>query len=196
MHPLVIPLGLLLLGSLRKGAANGGSGPQPTPPPGGTLWEHAAPPAPGGTPLARVLRKQLAAKVQAAKPAAPVAQPIIIDHPDAGPGDDAGKQAAVDAAVSHAIRADEARPVPQAPMPLPAPAPAGTRDPKQAAGELQQFLIKTGRFGSKKDRPAEVVAAQRDLGVKPDGIVGPKTRAAAAKVGVALPPMATPKRKR
>jgi hypothetical protein len=145
-----------------------------------------------------VLRKQLAAKVQAAKPAAaaPVAakQPIIIDHPDAGPGDDAGKQAAVDAAVSHAIRADEARPAPQAPMPLPAPAPAGARDPKKAAGDLQQFLIKTGRFGSKKDRPAEVIAAQRDLGVKPDGIVGPKTRAAAAKAGVALPPMPTKKR--
>ena len=176
MHPLVIPLALFLLGltSSKKPAADSGGGPKPTPPP-------------GGTPLARVLRKQLAAKIQTPKPATNAAAkpPIIIDHPDAVPSDDAGKQAAVDAAVSQAIRADEARTA----MPLPAPPAPGSRSPKQAAGELQQFLIKTGRFGSKKDRPAEVIAAQRDLGVKPDGIVGPKTRAAARKQGVALPPI-------
>jgi murein L,D-transpeptidase YcbB/YkuD len=90
---------------------------------------------------------------------------------------DAAAQAAVDAAVTQAIRDDT----------KPAPAPA--RSPKQAAGDLQHFLIKTGRFGTLKDRPAEVIQAQRDLGVKADGIVGPKTRAAARKQGVALPPV-------
>ena len=65
---------------------------------------------------------------------------------------------------------------------------------KAAAQKLLTFLIRTGRFGtlahdtkSKKDRPVEIKEAQRVLGVVPDGIVGPKTRAAAAAVGVALP---------
>ena len=65
---------------------------------------------------------------------------------------------------------------------------------RAAAQKLLAFLIKTGRFGtlahdkkSKRDRPAEIIEAQRVLRVTPDGIVGPKTRAAAAAVGVALP---------
>lgn len=183
MHPLIIPLGLLLLGSLRgKGAANSGTGPQPTPPPGGPLPPRPRPKLDYGPAYAP---KPTPRAPDYGKPYAPV--PVTIEHPDVTPAtQDAGKQAAVDAAVSQAIRADDAA---RRPMPLPPPEPEGARTPKQAAGELQQFLIKTGRFGSKKDRPAEVIAAQRDLGVKPDGIVGPKTRAAARKQGVALPPV-------
>lgn len=159
---------MLGLTSKRGGAANSGTGPKPTPPPGGgpkPKLDYGPAYAPKPTPRAPV--------------------PVTIEHPDVIPAtQNASQQAAVDAAVSQAIREDDRKA-----MPLPAPAPAGSRTPKQAAGELQQFLIKTGRFGSKKDHPAEVIAAQRDLGVKPDGIVGPKTRAAARKQGVALPPV-------
>lgn len=35
---------------------------------------------------------------------------------------------------------------------------------------------------------AEIIAIQKKLGVKPDGIIGPNTRAAAKKKGIALPP--------
>jgi murein L,D-transpeptidase YcbB/YkuD len=62
-----------------------------------------------------------------------------------------------------------------------------------AAKKLLAFLIKTGRFGTlahdpgPKDRPREIKEAQAALGVTQDGIVGPKTRAAAAAVGVAIP---------
>jgi murein L,D-transpeptidase YcbB/YkuD len=75
--------------------------------------------------------------------------------------------------------------------------PAVVLDEKKraAAQKLLAFLIKTGRFGTmahdtkhKKDRPNEIKVAQRALGVEPDGIVGPQTTAAAAAVGVALPP--------
>lgn len=61
------------------------------------------------------------------------------------------------------------------------------RSPKEAANALKAFLTKTHRFGSKSDRPEEIKSAQRDLGVKDDGIVGPITRAAAKKQGVTLP---------
>ncbi|HKT94684.1 MAG TPA: hypothetical protein VJS18_21170, partial [Paraburkholderia sp.] len=116
-------------------------------------------------------------------------------------------QAAVDAAVSQVVRDERAQKAmattPPAPAPAPAPiitpppapAPKETtipdvqpRTPSEAASALLGFLIKTGRFGIPTDRPKEVYDAQRDLGVKPDGIVGPLTRAAAKKVGVALPP--------
>lgn len=62
------------------------------------------------------------------------------------------------------------------------------RTPLQAAQDLAAFLASTQRFGSKDgDRAAEVRAAQRDLGVDPDGIIGPKTREAAIRQGVQLP---------
>lgn len=61
------------------------------------------------------------------------------------------------------------------------------RSPRDAAADLAAFLRKTKRFGSNADKPAEVKAAQSDLGVEPDGLVGPKTRAAAKKYGVTLP---------
>lgn len=62
-----------------------------------------------------------------------------------------------------------------------------SRSPKQAALDLKAFLVRTKRFGSKNDRVTEVQDAQEDLGVKPDGIVGPETRAATKKYGVTLP---------
>lgn len=61
------------------------------------------------------------------------------------------------------------------------------RSPRDAAADLSAFLRKTHRFGSAADRPAEVQDAQTDLGVEADGIVGPKTRAAAKRAGVSLP---------
>lgn len=61
------------------------------------------------------------------------------------------------------------------------------RTAAQAAKDLKSFLVRTKRFGTKQDKPEEVKAAQRDLGVKDDGIVGPVTRAAAKKAGTTLP---------
>lgn len=74
----------------------------------------------------------------------------------------------------------------------PAPAAPATRvttkrSPQEAAHDLADFLARTSRFGSRSDRPNEVKLAQRDLGVTPDGIVGAKTRSAAARAGVQLP---------
>lgn len=128
---------------------------------------------------------------------------LTIEHP-ADTKATPEEQAAIDAAVSEAIRAGMPKPIDANPeyaappsssssTPDPPPFPAELAPPsssaaKDAAGSLLAFLIKTRRFGSTKDRPAEVLAAQRALGVKPDGIVGPSTRAAAAKLGVALPP--------
>jgi hypothetical protein len=215
-----------------RGKQGGGTqatfGPQPTPPPGGApttreiLQSHMA--EPPSTPASRA-----ATRINQARPLrgdpytkptpATSLAPIQIEHPDVIPASEAAKQAAVDAAVSHAIRAEEARPQPAAPAPqpaaqapqpaaphavaparratrrkAPASAPTGERAPASSSSErtaaiaLQRFLIKTGRFGSNNDRPQEVKDAQSALHVKPDGIVGKKTRAAALKQGVALPP--------
>ena len=69
------------------------------------------------------------------------------------------------------------------------PASAATT-PRQAAAELKEFLMRTGRFGSKVDKPAQVIKAQRALGVTADGVIGPKTRRAARQWGIVLPPRA------
>lgn len=91
---------------------------------------------------------------------------------------------------------------PTGPVPLPPPGGASndnaqqpepkqvkpfSRTPGQAAGDLKTFLEQTGRFGSKADRPKEVQEAQRDMGVDPDGIVGPNTRKRAELLNVKLP---------
>jgi hypothetical protein len=161
MHPLLIPLALLFLAITRKAfapAAAPAQAPKPTPPPGGTIDRG-------------VLRDALVSKLRAR-----AAQPLAA-HPNVIPAA-AEQQAAVDAAVSHAIREETAPPA----------APAADESKTKAAQSLLMFLIKTGRFGGGKDRPPEVKAAQQALGVKPDGIVGPKTRTAALNQGVALPP--------
>jgi len=187
MHPLLIPIGLFLLASLQRGNNNAAPqrGPAPTPPPGGTVPQRSA-----ATRAADARAKQVVQKMTSmpAKKAAPEPKPaLVIEHPYVTPAGHAPEQAAVDAAVSHAIREDAGAP-PSAAIPTPMPPPQA-RTPKKAAADLQQFLIKTGRFGTLKDRPAEVKDAQRDLGLTPDGIVGPRTRAAAKKQGVALPPI-------
>ena len=175
MHPLLIPLALLCLGLTRKSAAAPSGGPKPTPPPGGNTEARAK------------LKQLVVAEVRkrAAAAGKPItAQPIrsdpypavTVDHPNVIPSE-ASQQAAVDAAVSHAIREDTAQPT---------AAPDTAK--KDAAQKLLLFLVKTGRFGGGKDKPAEIKAAQKALGVKPDGIVGPKTRTAALNQGVALPP--------
>jgi hypothetical protein len=112
---------------------------------------------------------------------------VQIEHPDVLPASKAPEQAAVDAVMTQVIRENHPMPPPAA-VPT-APVVPGGRTPKDAAKALQKFLLKTGRFGTLKDRPQEVILAQRDLGVAADGIVGKRTRAAAAKQGVALPPV-------
>ncbi len=57
----------------------------------------------------------------------------------------------------------------------------------QAATLLRDYLIKTSDFGSKAAPSSTVKTYQAPLGVTPDGIVGDKTRAAAAKQGIVLP---------
>lgn len=169
MHPLLIPLGLLAASLFAKRAPAAApaarTGPRPTPPPGGVVRPIRAAPAP-----ARPIASHKAIRTD---PYAP-APKLTIEHPQVMPAE-AERQAAVDATMAQVIR-DHHEP------------PAGDPKKKAAANALLQFLIKTGRFGGGKDKPAEVKAAQRDLGVKPDGIVGPKTRTAALNQGVALPP--------
>lgn len=61
---------------------------------------------------------------------------------------------------------------------------------EQAAKALAAFVQRTGRFGHDKDRPPEIRAAQRGMGMprrEQDGIVGPKTRLRAVALGVTLP---------
>lgn len=171
-------MGLLLLASISRRAGSAPQqGPIPTPPPGATTRRKVGPFAAKAPPIR--------AKPIRTDPYKPPANPVQIVT-SAVPAAQAPEQAAVDAAVSQAIRQD-------LPMPPTAatnvPVVPGGRNPKDAAKALLAFLLRTGRFGTLKDQPQEVKDAQRDLGVKADGIVGPKTRAAARKQGVALPPI-------
>lgn len=111
---------------------------------------------------------------------------------------DAADQAAVNATVTQAVRDDinmllgkpvsppVADTMPQQHEESVVPS-SSARSSANAAKDLAAFLRRTKRFGSARDRPAEVQAAQRDLRVKDDGIVGPVTRAAAKKAGTTLP---------
>lgn len=91
------------------------------------------------------------------------------------------RQAIVDAAV--------AAPSPTTPPtpPVASPDVVMGRTPAQAAQQLAQYVRETGSNGKRGD--AIVASLQRDLdsGLKPDGIVGPKTRAAAKRHGVVIP---------
>lgn len=69
----------------------------------------------------------------------------------------------------------------------PKPAPPPSSPARTAALRLRDFLQRTKRFGTKQDKPGEVFDAQRGMGIKADGIVGPATRAKAKSLGVALP---------
>lgn len=176
---LLVP-GLLLLAASMARATGSGGGPKPTPPPGAsTLLRGRTLRTPRvATPAAKVVQvvkasdviKAVKKKRAAAEKPKPVAPPVVqIEHPDVIPANRAPEQAAVDATMTQVVREDAAK--------------------QQAAKDLLKFLLRTGRFGTLKDRPAEVKAAQLALGVQPDGIVGPRTRAAARKQGVALPPV-------
>ena len=174
MGPMLLPLALLVFGlrALKNQQA-------------------ITPPAP----------QQQRTQPRAAPRAAPKPGPVSSAAKAAPPkyADDDPSQAAVNAAVATAVREEISRNagpgVPASviePPPMPetstAAAPAEVvRSPMQAAKDLASFLKKTGRFGSSRDRPAEVRAAQRDLKVTDDGIVGPKTRTAAQRAGVTLP---------
>jgi murein L,D-transpeptidase YcbB/YkuD len=57
----------------------------------------------------------------------------------------------------------------------------------QAAADLKSYLERTGDFGSKAHPSETVKGYQKSLGVTADGIVGPKTRAAASSYGSILP---------
>jgi murein L,D-transpeptidase YcbB/YkuD len=122
----------------------------------------------------------------------------------------AARQAAVDAAVTAAIREEQGRAAKvetqaakvdakaavdalrakvdeTSTLPKDEGVTVAKREPKQVAQALAAFLTATHRFGSKTDPVDEVKAAQGELGLKADGIVGPATRTACAKLGVKLP---------
>lgn len=184
MHQLLVPLGLFLWGAFERNKKQNAA-------------PAAAPPAPAipRAPAAQtrvvigpaVIDRARAAKAQR-RPTRRADNvkvgPVTIEHPDVIPAPP-HDQAAVDAAMTQVIKDTVA---PKAVAPQPAAA-APQRSPKDAAVALQRFLIRTGRFGTLKDRPQEVKDAQRDLGVQPDGIVGKRTRLAAKNAGVALPPI-------
>lgn len=169
MHPL-IPIALLVLGAYSQ-----------------RKQQQAAPPAPAA-PRAVPRQPPPPAARKAAKP------PAATGHPDVMPAP-ASAQAAVDAVMQRVV-AETLPPgaIVQQAKPAAAPPPVAPEDPdalarqQTAAKRLLAFLVKTGRFGNKADRPNEVRQAQAELNVTPDGIVGPKTRAATKAVGVALPP--------
>lgn len=102
----------------------------------------------------------------------------------------AQEQADVDAAVSKAVRTELKRNLADSAVEV---GPAEiiptevVSSPAVAAQRLAVFLTRTNRFGSKVDHPEEIKTAQRDLKVAADGVVGPKTRAAAKKAGTVLP---------
>ena len=182
MHPLIW-LGFLALIGFSKQDTDKAIKTAMAPPP---------PPRPRPTPAGTPVRRPAAATNMPPPPSASMraqAPKLTIEHPDVNPAP-AAEQAAVDAAVSHAIRemAPPAPAVGPAPMPPPAPIDAEVvRTPKEAATALLKFLIATGRFGSKTDRVPEIAEAQRDLGITADGIIGPATRKATKAQGIALP---------
>jgi hypothetical protein len=59
--------------------------------------------------------------------------------------------------------------------------------PTQAAAALADYLREGGSFGSAAHPSAAVGHAQRAIGLKVDGIVGPKLRRATRALGVILP---------
>lgn len=73
---------------------------------------------------------------------------------------------------------------------------------KQAAKDLLAYVLKTRNFGTEKQRPPEIVRLQQQMGMQLEpreaGILGPKTRARAKELGVAIPrsPNPVPKTKR
>jgi peptidoglycan hydrolase-like protein with peptidoglycan-binding domain len=165
MHPLLLPLGLLLFAALHRGNAAAAKAQAVKPKAKAKAKASpATPPPPPDIPRA------IASRVPPKAPPPPTLTP---EHPDVTPAPSA-QQAAVDHAVNQAV---------MPPPPLPP-----VRTPEQAAKDLLSFLIQTQRYGSKTDRPAEVIAAQHDMGVTADGIVGKGTRAAALRYGVAIPP--------
>jgi peptidoglycan hydrolase-like protein with peptidoglycan-binding domain len=103
----------------------------------------------------------------------------------------AGRQSLVDNAVATALANATGSPTLTPAMAMQDRLPPDTditaRSPLEAATALQGWLVKTKRWGSAKDRPNEIKAAQQDLHVEPDGIVGPATRAACEKLGISLP---------
>lgn len=186
MNPLLVPVGLLLLGLMQQRGSpqqQPRQGPQPTPPPGASIARRRRPARPV------LVRKGKAITAQPLRgdpfPAPKPAPVTVINDTTPVPAAQAPEQAAVDAAMAQVVR-DTLTPKP-APPPAAAPAAARKRSPKDAAKALLRFVLDTGRFGSKQDRPQQIRDAQRDMGLPADGIIGPKTRAAAAKHGVALP---------
>lgn len=150
----------------------------------------------------------------AANPAANAKRPLFRSAVSAAPKRPVApapphEQAAVDAAVNQAIKeelqnqaaAANAPPAPAAarsskPKPKtqtarakPGAPPAAASPAKRAAMQLRVYLQATHDFGSKAKPSVDVKDSQRGMGggLKPDGIVGPKTRARAKALGVPLP---------
>jgi len=154
---------------------------------------------PTGSAVRRTVPAAQAAKPRTAAPAKPAAKPplTITRAPGSATPATAQERASVEKAVSEAVRLFQAgKPSgEQSTVTPPSPPSAATQQQrlaKDAAQDLAAFLRATGRFGSSSDRVPEVQAAQRDLRVAADGIVGPVTRAAAQRAGVKLPAKPAP----
>lgn len=157
-------LGPLALLWLLASSGRGGSTQPPWPgrkhPPPSRLPDRAAAPASAPSAPAAAKRKR--------PPQGPHAKPTAAPHVEIGPAE--------------ILHHDAAPPMPSAAVPTPIPDQEGTREPKQAARDLYNYVQKTiankqsGLLGS-KGRPNPFVRdAQRDMGLKPDGIYGPATR--------------------
>ena len=211
-YDAVIPLTLLFLGVLGSSKSKGNGGPPALP--GGDSGDGAA--SSRGRPAKAANATPTAARRTAAAPPLSAAddalqqaaldaviKQAVKDHViaiETTPESAAQKQHLIQD--GHAI-AEPAGPTPNPPPgasvnelavpasmlspPSTAIAPGASPAAKTAALQLMTFLLATRRFGSTKDKPAEIRAAQKALGVTADGIVGPKTRAASAAVGVELP---------
>lgn len=206
MHPLLVPA-LLMLAALnqKRGEVKQELRNIPTPMP---------PPQPRPQPSAAHLRvgpakilapKPKHARAMPAKQAAP-AHSLNVEHapehPHVIPAPPEA-QAAVDAAMSKVV-AEMKQGTTPAPSPSQPVVPGTDEDDAHAAAkELLAFIIRTQKFGTEKERPPEIIALQKRMGMvleaREAGIVGPKTRARARDLGVAIPksphPVARTKRR-
>lgn len=175
MHPFALPILLLALGlGSTRSAAAAAPKPKPAPPPPA--------PKPKPKPAQPIRTDPYAPPKPKPQPKAAAPSPPLTEE-------QASQRAAVNAVVSQVVKEMTASPAKaQAQEPPRVVIDVPRRSGKDAAEYLAEFLGRTHRYGSKKKPVQEVKDAQRDMGsLAIDGIVGPKTRARAAQLGVKLP---------